>query len=112
MKNAARSPAMALLTLSLAAIAAPAFAEGPPAPVAVRISDFAYQPATVRVKAGTTVRWSNEDQEPHTVTADAGAFRSRGLDAGEGYAFTFEKAGRFPYHCALHPHMTGTVVVE
>ncbi len=80
--------------------------------VAVRIAAFAYQPAEVHVKRGATVRWVNEDDEAHTVTADEGSFRSRGLDAGEGYGFTFDRAGRFPYHCALHPHMTGTVVVE
>ncbi|HEU4382231.1 MAG TPA: cupredoxin family copper-binding protein [Anaeromyxobacteraceae bacterium] len=78
----------------------------------VRISDFAFAPREIRVKRGATVHWQNQDQEPHTVTSDADAFGSRGLDAGEGYAFTFEKAGRFPYHCALHPMMTGTVVVE
>ncbi len=105
-----RMLAAAALSLSLAAPARPGVAapEGPE----VRISDFAFAPRDLRVKRGATVRWVNQDQEPHTVTSDAGAFGSRGLDAGEGYAFTFEKAGRFPYHCSLHPTMTGTVVVE
>ena len=105
-----RTLAAAVLCLSLAAPArlGAAAAEGRD----VRIAGFAFAPQDIRVKRGATVRWVNEDQEPHTVTSDAGAFGSRGIDAGEGYAFTFEKAGRFPYHCALHPYMTGSVVVE
>ena len=105
-----RTLAAAVLSLSLAAPIGAAAAA--PSGAEIRISDFAFAPREVRVQRGATVRWKNEDQEPHTVTSDAGAFGSRGLDAGEGYAFTFEKTGRFPYHCALHPKMTGTVVVE
>lgn len=105
-----RALAAAVFSLFLAAPASPgaATADGPD----VRITGFAFAPKDIRVKRGAAVRWVNQDQEPHTVTSDDGAFGSRGLDAGEGYAFTFEKAGRFPYHCALHPFMTGTVVVE
>ena len=104
--------AAALLSLSLAAAGRAGAADPAPPQVAVSISDFAFAPRDLRVRRGATVRWVNKDDEPHTVTSDAGAFGSRGLDTGEAYAFTFEKAGRFPYHCALHPHMTGTVVVE
>ena len=104
-----RMLAAAVLSLSLAA---PAGAAAPDGAEEVRISSFAFEPRDLRVKRGATVRWVNEDQEPHTVTSDAGAFGSRGLDTGDGYAFTFQQAGRFPYHCALHPSMTGTVVVE
>ena len=102
---------LAAITLSLA-LAAPARLGAAPEGPDVRISNFAFAPKDLRVKRGATVRWLNQDEETHTVTSDAGAFGSRGLDAGEGYAFTFEKAGRFSYHCALHPTMTGTVVVE
>ncbi len=105
-----RALTAAALCLLLAAPARPR--AGAPAAQEVRISDFAFAPRDLHVKRGATVRWVNDDQEPHTVTADGGAFGSRGLDAGDGYAFTFEKTGRFPYHCALHPRMTGTVVVE
>ncbi len=81
-------------------------------PPAVRIKSFAFEPATIRVKAGSVVEWGNQDYEPHTVTADDDAFKSRALDTGSRFAFTFERSGRFTYHCALHPHMTGAVVVE
>lgn len=79
---------------------------------AVRIAEFAFEPATLRVKQGTVVQWVNEDDEPHTVTSDAGAFKSPALDKGKSYTFTFAQKGRFAYHCAIHPQMTGSVVVE
>ncbi|HZY05128.1 MAG TPA: cupredoxin family copper-binding protein [Anaeromyxobacteraceae bacterium] len=102
---------LAALCLIMAAPARPE-AAAPADGGQVRISGFVFEPRDLKVRRGSTVRWVNQDQEPHTVTADEGAFGSRGLDAGEGYAFTFQRAGRFPYHCALHPHMTGTVIVE
>lgn len=82
------------------------------APTGVRIESFAFAPASIRVKAGTAVEWVNRDQEPHTVTSDDDAFQSRALETGDRFAFTFARKGRFGYHCALHPQMTGTIVVE
>ena len=104
-----RTLAVALLALS---VVAPRLARAEDPRAAVRIQSFAFQPATIRVKAGSAVEWMNQDEEPHTVTSDDDAFRSRALDAGNRFAFTFERKGRFAYHCALHPQMTGTVVVE
>ncbi len=82
------------------------------ASVTVRIRSFAYDPATIRVNPGTVVDWVNEDEEPHTVTSDHEVFGSRALEKGNRFAFTFARKGRFTYHCALHPQMTATVVVE
>jgi plastocyanin len=59
------------------------------------------------------VNWVNQDDEPHTVVAAADrVFKSAALDTGESFAFTFMKPGRYEYFCSLHPHMTGTIVVE
>ena len=99
-----------VLFMSMVAPRAPR-AEGS-APPGVRIESFAFTPADIRVKAGTAVEWVNRDEEPHTVTSDDDAFQSRALETGERFAFTFARKGRFSYHCALHPQMTGTVVVE
>ncbi|PIR03302.1 MAG: hypothetical protein COV60_01090 [Candidatus Magasanikbacteria bacterium CG11_big_fil_rev_8_21_14_0_20_43_7] len=79
--------------------------------VTVNIEKFSF-PVEVRVKKGTTVTWTNRDSAGHTVTSDAGAFGSALLDTGSSFSFTFDTVGRFPYHCAPHPSMTGTVVVE
>ena len=84
------------------------------APVAtdtVTIQNFAYAPATVTVKSGTTVTWTNRDQDPHTVTATAGSFHSPTLNTGESFHYTFTTPGHFDYLCTIHPFMTATVVV-
>jgi plastocyanin len=72
----------------------------------------AYNPNPVNVAAGTTVRWTNTDAVAHTSTADGGAFNSGTLAAGAHFDFTFQTAGSFPYHCAIHPGMIGTIVVR
>ena len=73
---------------------------------------FAYRPATLTVRRGTTVRWANEDAATHTVTAAGGAFTSPALRKGGSYSRRFTRAGRFAYICALHPQMKGVVVVK
>lgn len=89
-----------------AATAAPVTAD------AVSIRNFAFGPQAVTVKAGTTVRWTNQDSEAHTVVSDAGAFSSPVLQPRAGYSFTFTRPGTYSYHCSIHPFMTGKVVVS
>jgi plastocyanin len=78
---------------------------------AVNIVDFAFDPAAVEVPVGGTVTWTNGGGAPHTATADDGSFDSRRLQPGESFSQTFGTAGTFPYHCDIHPQMTGTVTV-
>jgi plastocyanin len=78
---------------------------------AVSIVDFAFQPASLEVAAGTTVTWTNNGQARHTATADDGTFDSGRLRPGESFSFTFNTPGTFAYHCDVHPDMTGTIVV-
>jgi len=87
---------------------APARAAAPRA----TISGFAFRPATITVKVGTTVRWTNRDDAPHTVTAASGSFTSAELRRGGVYARRFAAAGTYAYLCALHPGMKGRVVVR
>ena len=78
----------------------------------ITIDDFTYTPAAVTVARGTTVRWVNHDEEPHTVTSATGAFASAGLVKDDSFAQTFTARGTYQYFCALHPHMKATVVVQ
>ena len=81
----------------------------------VVIRDFAFDPATVRVRPGTKVTWVNcgpQGDESHTSTANQGAWSSPLLAPGATFTQTFATAGSFPYHCTPHPGMTGTVTVE
>jgi plastocyanin len=88
-------------------------ARAAPAPAAaVQISNFTFNAHAVTVKPGTTVTWTNADDIPHTVVSKDGVFKSKVLDSGDKFSFTFAKAGQFGYFCSLHPHMTGTVIVK
>ena len=94
--------------------APPGTATGSPAAVAgdqVGIDNFAFAPATLTVKAGSTVTWTNHDEEPHTVAATDGSFHSPGMGTGATFSHTFPTAGTFDYVCSIHPMMHGTVVV-
>ena len=78
----------------------------------VEIDNFAFSPARVTVKAGTTVAWLNADDTPHTVASSSKLFKSKALDTDDSFSFTFTTPGMYEYFCSLHPYMTGTVVVE
>ena len=88
--------------------AAPATGAGP---VAVHISNFTFGPKIVTVKVGQTITWTNDDDIPHTVVATDKSFRSKVLDTGQSFSFTFTKPGQVAYFCSLHPMMTGKVTV-
>ena len=80
---------------------------------AVSIDNFTFTPQTLTVKAGTTVTWTNRDDIPHGLAATNNAFkRSQALDTDDSYSFTFTTPGTYQYFCYVHPHMTGTIVVE
>ncbi len=84
------------------------------ADMAVGIDNFVFTPAEVTVPAGTRVVWTNRDDIPHVVASAATPplFRSKAMDTDDSFAFTFDRPGRYPYFCALHPHMQGVVVVR
>jgi len=63
------------------------------------------------VARGSSVRWTNRDDAPHTVTADDGSFASGTLAQNATFTRAFPTVGTFAYHCAVHPSMTGTVIV-
>ena len=77
----------------------------------VKIANFTFDPPTLTVKAGTTVTWVNADDIPHVVLEKNGKFRSPALDTDDKFSQTFSTAGMVDYFCAIHPHMTGKIVV-
>jgi plastocyanin len=78
----------------------------------VKIDQHAFIPQRVSVKAGTTVTWINDDDVPHTVTSSTKLFKSKALDTGDKFSFTFTTPGAYQYFCSVHPYMTGAIVVE
>ena len=76
----------------------------------MHISNFTFDPPSLTVPVGATVTWVNGDDELHTVTS--GAFTSPALDTDESFSFRFDAPGTYVYRCAIHPQMTGTIVVQ
>ncbi len=105
-----RRPAKALLLLAAASLAIPRAARGGEAKV--EIDNFTFSPQKLSVRPGTTVVWRNADDIPHAIASVTRSFKSKALDTDDSYSFTFTDPGTYGYFCSLHPHMTGTIVVE
>lgn len=78
---------------------------------------YAFSPATLTIKVGTTVTWTNTTGAPHTVTSDDGKSFDSGIShpisaSGGTFSFTFTKPGTYAYHCQIHPFMKATIVVQ
>jgi plastocyanin len=89
----------------------------PAAPVAgdaVAITNFAFAPAELVVKVGTTVTWTNNDADAHTVTSQGsgGPLQSKAMTTGATYTYRFTQPGTYQYLCTIHPFMTATVTVK
>lgn len=80
---------------------------------AVTISDFTYKPASLNVKAGTRVSFTNEDTSTHTATSkESGAFETGPIKKGQTRSVVLEEPGTYTYYCVFHPFMKGTITVE
>jgi plastocyanin len=99
----------ALLVGTAAALGWHALAAGTSA---VTIDNFAFGPATLTVARGTTVTWTNKDDEPHTVATEDKRIKSPALDTDDNFQFTFNDPGTYKYFCSIHPRMQGTVIVQ
>jgi|SRR5690242_9181419 plastocyanin len=81
-------------------------------PSIVMAKDFMFAPTSLTVAAGSTVTWTNKDDEPHTVVSESGLFRSAALDTNESFSFRFAQPGTYRYTCSIHPRMVGTIIVR
>jgi len=80
--------------------------------VNVSITNYKFDPATVTIKPGHMVMWTNKDTVAHTVTGDDGKWDSGKIEQGKTYSHTFSQEGKYTYHCSIHPNMKGTVEVK
>lgn len=102
-----RRQAASLLTAAPLALATPAQA----ATHQVRIRSMQFQPATLSVKAGDTVTWTNSDGVEHTATARDNSWGTESLRNGKSGSITFSTPGEYSYFCKWHPAMRGKIVV-
>jgi amicyanin len=114
MRSAIVAAALGAATAAvLAAVVLPGHAQSAAPAGAVSIDNFTFTPPSLSVKAGTTVTWINRDDIPHGIASANNAFtKSKALDTDDSYSFTFTTPGTYQYFCYVHPHMTGTIVVQ
>jgi plastocyanin len=110
--RAPRMTRLAIMFVGLAILAGTQLAAAAESTVEVTIDNFTFAPATITVEPGTTVKWLNRDDIPHTVVAKSLAFRSKALDSDDSFSHQFNDIGVVDYFCSLHPHMTGKVIVR
>jgi plastocyanin len=81
-------------------------------PNRVVVKNFMFEPMSLSTAAGSTVIWTNLDDQPHAVMGDSGVFRSGALDTNESFSYTFDEPGTYRFICSIHPHMVGTIIVR
>src|SRR6266511_878141 len=84
----------------------------PASSVAVKITANGFSTKTLTIDQGDVIKWTNADNVNHQLVANNGAFASPIMRPGQTYSFTFNTAGKFNYHDALHPALTGTITVK
>jgi plastocyanin len=101
--------------LALFAAALPAAGRtGAEPTVVVDIRDYRFVPPTLKIRTGTTVRWTNsEKRTTHSILfAGAGGVESERLFPGDSWERRFERPGSYPYTCGPHPEMKGLIEVS
>ena len=78
----------------------------------VTIKNMVFSPSSLTVAVGAAVKWTNSDGFAHTVTSNTNVFNSGNLNDGKSFSFTFTSAGTYSYYCAIHPSMTGKIIVQ
>ncbi len=78
----------------------------------VMIDNFTFSPTPLRVPAGTSVKWTNRDDIPHSVLCMTLGVHSHALDTGDSFTYRFETPGTYDYMCGIHPHMRGQIIVQ
>lgn len=105
-KFIARGLCAGLLTAILAGTALAAEYE-------IRIVQYTYDPAELKIKVGDTVTWINgEKRVSHSVLFSGTGEESERFFPGERWSRTFDQPGSFEYRCGPHPEMKGLIVVE
>lgn len=101
------------LLLVLLFVSMPLSSTAQPAQTEVLITAHQFYLKTITIHVGDSVLWSNIDiPDDHTATSDTGLWDSGTIVYGADFERTFGQAGTFPYHCAIHSDMTGTIIVQ
>jgi plastocyanin len=114
--TSSRAVVLSIVIMGFAALlysgAAKPTADRKPVTHTVSIDASSFSPATLAVRSGDSVVWMNKDIIPHTASSERGRFDSGTLETGKSWTYTAKTKGEFPYVCAFHPTMKGTLRVE
>ena len=77
----------------------------------VTIKGFVYSPASLKIKAGDTVRWTNKDGASHSADDAGRKWKTGTIKRNKSAEVTFDAAGKFNYVCKFHPKMKGAITV-
>jgi amicyanin len=82
----------------------------------ITIKNFAFDPQTLTVNAGSIVRWENRDNVPHRIVFIDSAGRDTDVDssvlsASQAWSSKFDKPGTYNYYCTIHTDMKGKIIV-
>jgi plastocyanin len=87
--------------------------------VSVEVTEKGYQPAELKISAGSQVIWTNKSGTTVTVSSDnhpthlLWPFLNLGsFSNDENVSVVFEKPGKYTYHNHFNPAQKGTVIVE
>jgi len=103
-------PALQAGAGSASAVQSPVENANAPVLVHVVMKNMKFDPATIEVKSGDTIEWTNQDMTPHTATS--AKFDSASIDSDKSWRHTFTEVGDFAYRCTFHPDMKGAVIVK
>lgn len=76
----------------------------------IAIANFSFDPASLNIKKGDTVIWTNNDPMAHQIAGSD--FSGPAMNKGQSYTFIFNNAGTFDYYCTIHPSMKGSITVQ
>ncbi len=107
MRRSAELAASAILLLGLAL-----YAGAENENIKVKIENFTFNPTEITIPQGSKVTFINEDDIPHMVVDRGSTFRSKALDTGDEFSFSFKDPGEYPFFCSLHPMMIGKIIVK
>jgi plastocyanin len=104
---------IALLTVAAPAATAAPSGASTTIKAAEKSGKYIFSPTQKTIKVGTTVRWTNPTDAPHTITSKTKTWKmDKQLNHGKTVQFTFKHAGTYLYHCTFHPGMNGEIIVK
>ena len=74
--------------------------------------EYVFQPMRIKVKAGSSVTWTNDGKEAHSATAQDGSWTTGEVAPGKSATVKFDKPGKYTYICKDHPWSYGEITVE